>query len=169
MGAAMTPVIRTAHLSKTYASGHQALKQVDLTIKRGEIFALLGPNGAGKTTTFYMVVGLVPATAGRVRLDGEDITGLRMHERARRGIGYLSQEPSVFRKLSVRDNLMLILELQNLTAQRRRERADHGGGRHRLPRRPGQPLIYSVVHTHLTNLSPPLTAVGPYAKSGTLA
>src|SRR5581483_2514253 len=93
---------------------------VSLAFRAGEIVGLLGPNGAGKTTTFYMVVGLVPATAGRVRLDGADITGLRMHERARRGIGYLPQEASVFRKLTVEENIRAIVEVAGVP---RRERA----------------------------------------------
>src|SRR5581483_2751899 len=93
---------------------------VSLAFRAGEIVGLLGPNGAGKTTTFYMVVGLLPATAGRVRLDGEDITRMRMHQRARRGIGYLPQEPSVFRKLTVAENIRAIVEVSGVP---RRERS----------------------------------------------
>lgn len=83
---------------------------VDLAVAAGEVVGLLGPNGAGKTTSFYMIVGLVPADAGRIRLDDLDITRLPMHARARRGLSYLAQEPSVFRKLSARDNLLAVLQ-----------------------------------------------------------
>ena len=93
---------------------------VDLDFKAGEVVGLLGPNGAGKTTIFYMIVGLLPATAGRVLLDGSDITRLRMHKRARLGIGYLPQEPSVFRKLTVEENILAIVEVVGVP---RRERA----------------------------------------------
>jgi lipopolysaccharide export system ATP-binding protein len=88
------------------------VRDVSLSVKAGEIVGLLGPNGAGKTTSFYMMVGLVPADSGRIELDGEDITRLPMHARARLGLGYLPQEASVFRKLSVADNIMAILELR---------------------------------------------------------
>jgi lipopolysaccharide export system ATP-binding protein len=117
----MDPVsaISTEGLAKTY--GQRAVVDgVDLTIRAGEVVGLLGPNGAGKTTTFYMIVGLVPATRGRVLLDGQPITHLRMHQRARRGIGYLPQEPSVFRKLTVEQNILAILEA---TGVPRRDRA----------------------------------------------
>jgi lipopolysaccharide export system ATP-binding protein len=86
------------------------VKDVSIEVTRGEVVGLLGPNGAGKTTSFYMIVGLVPADEGVVMLNGEEITHLPMHVRARRGIGYLAQEPSVFRRLSVEDNLLAILE-----------------------------------------------------------
>jgi lipopolysaccharide export system ATP-binding protein len=101
--------IVTEGLAKAYGP-RMVVDGVNLRIDSGEVVGLLGPNGAGKTTTFYMIVGLVPATRGRVLLDGQDITGLRMHERARRGIGYLPQEPSVFRKLTVTENLLAIAE-----------------------------------------------------------
>ena len=87
-----------------------AVDNLDLDVAEGEIFGLLGPNGAGKTTCFYMIVGLVPADHGRITIDTQDITPLPMHGRARKGIGYLPQEASVFRKLTVRDNIMAILE-----------------------------------------------------------
>jgi len=109
-------------LKKSYR-GRQVVKGVDVTVERGEIVGLLGPNGAGKTTTFYMILGLVQSEAGRVLLDGTDLAGLPMHARCRRGLGYLAQEPSVFRKLTVRENLLLILELQNLTRAQRETRA----------------------------------------------
>jgi lipopolysaccharide export system ATP-binding protein len=101
--------IKTENLVKTYGN-KSVVDGVNLTIKAGEVVGLLGPNGAGKTTTFYMIVGLVPATSGRVFFDGKDITKLRMHERARAGIGYLPQEPSVFRKLTVTENILAITE-----------------------------------------------------------
>src|SRR5476651_2330119 len=104
-----SPAIVTEGLAKTYGS-RTVVDGVDLRFNGGEVVGLLGPNGAGKTTTFYMVVGLVPATRGRVLLNGEDITHLKMHQRAPRGIGYLPQEPSVFRKLTVEENIMAILE-----------------------------------------------------------
>lgn len=96
-------------LTKSY-DGRQVVKGVDLLVKRGEIVGLLGPNGAGKTTTFYMTVGIIPPDEGKIIFDNTNITGLPIHERARFGIGYLSQEASIFRKLSVADNIMAILE-----------------------------------------------------------
>ena len=99
-------------LRKRYKS-REVVHDFGLDLSPGEVVGLLGPNGAGKTTCFYMIVGLVPTDAGQIALDGEDITALPMHERARRGIGYLPQEASVFRKLSVADNLMAVLELRS--------------------------------------------------------
>ena len=107
-------------LRKRYKS-REVVHEFGLDLSPGEVVGLLGPNGAGKTTCFYMIVGLVPADGGQIALDGEDITGLPMHERARRGIGYLPQEASVFRKLSVSDNLLAVLELRkDLSANARR-------------------------------------------------
>lgn len=103
-------------LSKAYGSRY-VVKDVNLSVKTGEIVGLLGPNGAGKTTTFYMVVGMIRPEKGNIFLDGEDIKGLAMYQRARKGIGYLPQEPSIFRKLTVRENLMAVLEIQNSTLQ----------------------------------------------------
>ena len=122
--------IVTQGLVKTFGT-RNVVDGVDLDVAAGEIVGLLGPNGAGKTTTFYMVVGLVPATRGRVLLDGRDITKLRMHERARLGLGYLPQEPSTFRKLTVAENLLAIVETLPIP---RRERA-------------------TVVERHLTELN----------------
>ncbi len=110
-------------LVKSYG-GRRVVDGVSIEVKRGEIVGLLGPNGAGKTTTFYMVLGLVRSEGGRVLLDDEDLAPLPMHLRCRRGIGYLAQEPSVFRRLSVRDNLLLILEMQGLPRKHQLERAD---------------------------------------------
>ena len=98
-------------LRKRYRS-REVVRDFGLTLKPGEVVGLLGPNGAGKTTCFYMIVGLVAADAGRILLDGTDITDLPMYARARLGLGYLPQEPSVFRKLSVADNIRLVLELR---------------------------------------------------------
>lgn len=129
-------------LVKSYG-GRRVVDGIDIRVERGEIVGLLGPNGAGKTTTFYMILGLVRSEAGQVLLDGKDLAAVPMHQRCRRGLGYLAQEPSVFRKLSVRDNLMLILELQPLTRTEREERAEElmeKLGISHLARQPGQVL-----------------------------
>jgi lipopolysaccharide export system ATP-binding protein len=111
-------------LRKRYKS-REVVHDFGLDLSPGEVVGLLGPNGAGKTTCFYMIVGLVPTDAGQIALDGEDITALPMHERARRGIGYLPQEASVFRKLSVSDNLLAVLELRSdLSPAGRRKELD---------------------------------------------
>ena len=115
--------LHTQGLTKGF-NKRMVVKGVDLELSSGEVVGLLGPNGAGKTTTFYMVVGLCRPDRGDVFLDGEPITGLPMYQRARRGISYLPQEPSVFRRLSVRDNLMAVLETMDLTPVRRRERVE---------------------------------------------
>ena len=107
-------------LRKRYRQ-REVVREFGLTLDAGEVVGLLGPNGAGKTTCFYMIVGLVPADAGRIVLDGRDITGEPMYRRARLGVGYLPQEPSVFRKLSVADNIMLVLELRKDLDRRGRE------------------------------------------------
>ncbi len=101
--------LKAQHLAKAY-KGRQVVRDVSLSIESGQIVGLLGPNGAGKTTCFYMIVGLVNADQGRVLIDQDDVTHLPMHGRARAGIGYLPQEASIFRKLSVADNIMAILE-----------------------------------------------------------
>jgi lipopolysaccharide export system ATP-binding protein len=95
---------------------------VNVHVQRGEVVGLLGPNGAGKTTTFYMIVGLLHPTEGSISMDGEDITGEPVYLRARRGLGYLAQEPSIFRRLSVRDNVMAVLETMKLDHAEREER-----------------------------------------------
>jgi len=100
----------------------KVVDQVSLVINPGEVVGLLGPNGAGKTTTFYMVVGLLPPDGGRILLNGHDITHLPMYRRSRRGIGYLPQESSVFRKLTVEENLLVILETLDLSGREREER-----------------------------------------------
>ena len=108
-------------LRKAYRS-RQVVKDFGLSLDAGEVVGLLGPNGAGKTTCFYMIVGLVPADAGQILLDGKDITGEPMYARAKYGVGYLPQEPSVFRRLSVADNLRLVLELREDLDKTGRER-----------------------------------------------
>ncbi len=102
--------LHARHLAKAY-KGRQVVKDVSMDISQGEIVGLLGPNGAGKTTSFYMIVGLVQADSGSIHIDDQDLSGQPMHVRARLGIGYLPQEASVFRRLSVADNIMAILEL----------------------------------------------------------
>jgi lipopolysaccharide export system ATP-binding protein len=102
-------VLSVENLAKSY-KGRQVVKDVSLSVESAQIVGLLGPNGAGKTTSFYMIVGLVPMDHGRIRIDADDISLLPMHGRARRGIGYLPQEASIFRKLSVEKNIMAILE-----------------------------------------------------------
>ena len=116
----MTGSLQAIDLVKTYRR-RAVVDGVSVELRPGEIVGLLGPNGAGKTTTFHMILGLVPQRSGRIFLDGEEITGLPMYRRARKGIGYLAQEPSVFRKLSVEDNVMAIL--QTLPGSRKERRA----------------------------------------------
>ncbi len=113
-----------AHLAKSY-KGRQVVKDVSLEVGAGQIVGLLGPNGAGKTTTFYMIVGLVPSDKGQITLGGQDITFDPIHARARQGIGYLPQESSIFRKLTVFDNLIAILQTRkDLTEDQREQTAD---------------------------------------------
>ena len=115
--------LHTQEISKSYR-GRQVVKNVSIEVNQGEIVGLLGPNGAGKTTSFYMIVGLVKPDQGTVFLDEIDITKLPMYKRAQLGIGYLPQEVSVFRKLSVEDNIMAILELTQLNKQQREEKLE---------------------------------------------
>ncbi len=113
-----------SNLAKGYR-GRQVVQDVSLNLESGQIVGLLGPNGAGKTTCFYMIVGIIRADRGRIALNGEDITPMPMHERARHGIGYLPQEASIFRKLTVADNILSILETRpDLNKAQRRERCD---------------------------------------------
>ena len=107
----MSTLLQALHLAKAYKK-RQVVRDVSLEIRSGEIVGLLGPNGAGKTTCFYMIVGLINSDKGAIRIQNDDVTSLPMHERARKGIGYLPQEASIFRKLSVHDNLMGILEMR---------------------------------------------------------
>jgi len=113
--------LQTCEISKSY-SRRKVVDDVSVMVEQGEVVGLLGPNGAGKTTSFHIIVGLVSPDAGRVMVDNEDITYLPMYQRARKGISYLPQEPSVFRKLTVEENLMAILETLPLDARSRRER-----------------------------------------------
>jgi len=120
----MASTLSAHHLAKAYG-GRPVVKDVSLQVSAGEIVGLLGPNGAGKTTCFYMIVGLVEADAGDIRLDDESLMAMPMHRRARAGIGYLPQEASVFRQLSVRDNLLAILETRpELTRKMRHSLAE---------------------------------------------
>jgi lipopolysaccharide export system ATP-binding protein len=116
-------VLRATHLAKSYKS-RKVITDLSVEVESGQIVGLLGPNGAGKTTAFYMIVGLVPPDAGTVTIDGRDITHLAMHQRAHAGIGYLPQEASVFRRLSVEDNVMAILETRDLDDSARSERLE---------------------------------------------
>jgi lipopolysaccharide export system ATP-binding protein len=116
-------VLRAEGLVKAFKK-RRVVDEVDLSLRQGEIVGLLGPNGAGKTTTFYMIVGLLPADEGRVFLDDRELTDVPMYRRAREGIGYLSQEPSIFRKLTVEENVMAILETLDLSREERRERLE---------------------------------------------
>jgi lipopolysaccharide export system ATP-binding protein len=111
------------NLVKSY-SGRRVVDGVSLQVGRGEIVGLLGPNGAGKTTSFYMIIGAIRSEEGRVTLDEEDLASQPMHVRCRKGIGYLAQQPSVFRKLTVRQNLLLVLEMQALSRRDQQEKAD---------------------------------------------
>ncbi len=112
--------LKASNLAKSYG-GREVVKDVSLELSSGEVVGLLGPNGAGKTTCFYMIVGIVAQDRGRVEIDGEDITALPMHGRARAGVGYLPQEASIFRKLSVADNIMAILEVRPDLDRKQRE------------------------------------------------
>ena len=116
-------ILRTEGLVKVYGS-RAVVNGVDIRLRRGEIVGLLGPNGAGKTTSFYMMVGLVRPNGGRVIFRGEDVTNLPMHQRARMGMGYLPQEESIFRKLTVEENLLAILETLSLSKKERKERCE---------------------------------------------
>jgi len=113
--------LEAKHLHKRYGA-KSVVCDVDLILNKGEIVGLLGPNGAGKTTTFYMITGMIKPTNGQIFLDQKDITGDPMYKRSRKGIGYLSQEPSIFGKLSVEDNLRLILELTDLSKSDQEEK-----------------------------------------------
>ena len=116
-------LLETQGLVKSY-KGRCVVNQVSIQISRGEIVGLLGPNGAGKTTTFYMVVGAIKADSGRILFRSEDITTLPMYKRARSGMGYLSQEPSIFRKLTVEENIMAILETLDIPRSERKKRLE---------------------------------------------
>lgn len=114
-------LLETTGLVKEYG-GRRVVNSVDINVKRGEIVGLLGPNGAGKTTTFYMITGIITPDEGRIIFDRQDITKMPLHMRARYGIGYLSQEPSIFRKLTVEENIMAVLETLGFCPRERRRR-----------------------------------------------
>ena len=114
-------LLKTEKLLKAY-NGRRVVNQVNVTVQKGEIVGLLGPNGAGKTTTFYMIVGVIAPDGGRIFFNDKDITNLAMYQRARRGIGYLAQESSIFRKLTVEENIMAILETLKISRKERSQR-----------------------------------------------
>lgn len=117
------PKLQAIELSKSY-QGRKVVDNVDIAVDQGEVVGLLGPNGAGKTSTFYMIVGLARPDSGRVLLNSDDITDLPMYLRARSGISYLPQEPSVFRKMTVEENLLAVLETLPITPEQRRDRLE---------------------------------------------
>ena len=117
--------LRTENLIKKYKK-RVVVKGVSIDVNQGEIVGLLGPNGAGKTTSFYMIVGLISPNQGRIFLEQEDITSLPVYKRARLGIGYLAQEASVFRKLSVEDNIRAVLEMSSISKSEQKERVEIG-------------------------------------------
>jgi lipopolysaccharide export system ATP-binding protein len=116
-------LLETQGLVKVYG-GRRVVNSVDINVKRGEVVGLLGPNGAGKTTTFYMVTGVIPPDEGRIIFDQRDITWMPLHKRARCGIAYLSQEPSIFRKLTVEENIIAVLETLGFSPRERKRRCD---------------------------------------------
>ncbi len=116
-------LIQTEKLVKAY-KGRKVVREVEINVRAGEIVGLLGPNGAGKTTSFYMIVGLVRPSSGRVFFNGNNVTNVPMYKRARMGMGYLSQEPSIFRKLTVQENVMAILETLPISGKERKRRLE---------------------------------------------
>ena len=116
-------LLRTENLVKIYKK-RKVVNQLSVEVNPGEVVGLLGPNGAGKTTTFYMITGFIKPNTGKIFIGGEEITDLPMYKRARKGIGYLSQEPSIFRKLTVEENIMAILEMQDLDKKQRAEKLE---------------------------------------------
>jgi len=116
-------VLKAEHLMKKYKT-RTVVDDVSVKVEQGEIVGLLGPNGAGKTTVFYMIVGLIKPNEGKIYLDEEEITPLPMYQRAKRGIGYLAQEASVFRKLTVEENILSVLELRDYTKQQRKDKVE---------------------------------------------
>jgi len=116
-------LLETRGLVKVYAKRH-VVDSVDINVKRGEVVGLLGPNGAGKTTTFYMITGIIQPDEGKIIFDRQDITNMPLHMRARYGIGYLSQDPSIFRKLTVEENIKAVLETLGFSPRERERRCD---------------------------------------------
>jgi lipopolysaccharide export system ATP-binding protein len=117
-------LLETKQIVKSY-DGRRVVNKIDITIKRSEIVGLLGPNGAGKTTTFYMIVGIIPPSEGAIFFDQQEITTLSIHQRCRLGMGYLSQEPSIFRRLTVAENILAILETLPIGPKERKRRLNH--------------------------------------------
>ena len=116
-------LLRAENLKKVYGS-REVVKSVSLEIKRGEVVGLLGPNGAGKTTSFYMITGMIRPTKGKIYFDDQEITSMPMYKRARMGMGYLAQEPSIFVKLSIEDNLRLVLQITDMSKQDQKKRLE---------------------------------------------
>jgi lipopolysaccharide export system ATP-binding protein len=170
------PILRTEKLVKIYG-GRAVVNGFDIELQRGEIVGLLGPNGAGKTTSFYMIVGLVRPNGGRVLFEGEDVTDLPMHRRARMGMGYLPQEESIFRKLTVEENLLAILETQPLGRKERKERCaqllaqfgiEHVARQQALTLSGGEKRRLTIARSLVTNpsmlmLDEPFSGVDPMA------
>ena len=119
----MASKLEATNLKKSY-QGRHAVKGISVQVSQGQVVGLLGPNGAGKTTAFYMIVGVLSPDEGSIHLDGQNITGFPMHKRAKAGLGYLSQERSIFRKLTVEENLIAVLEMLPLSRNEKRERLD---------------------------------------------
>ena len=169
-------ILRTEKLVKKYA-GRAVVNGVDINLKKGEIVGLLGPNGAGKTTTFYMIVGLVRPNGGRVIFKDEDVTDYPMYRRARMGMGYLPQEESIFRKLTVEENIMAILEMQPLNKRERKNRCaellsqfgiEHVAKQEALTLSGGEKRRLTIARSLVTNpsllmLDEPFSGVDPIA------
>ncbi len=169
-------LLRTDKLSKIYG-GRTVVNGVDIHVRRGEIVGLLGPNGAGKTTTFYMIVGLVRPNSGRVFFSREDVTAMPMYKRARHGMGYLPQEESIFRKLTVEENILAILETTALNKQERKHRCEqlltqfgieHLAKNHALTLSGGEKRRLTIARSLVTNpsllmLDEPFSGVDPIA------
>ena len=170
------PVMRTEKLVKVYG-GRAVVNGVDINVRRGEIVGLLGPNGAGKTTSFYMIVGLVRPDGGRVFFQDKDVTDYPMHRRARMGMGYLPQEESIFRKMTVEENLMAILETTPLGRNERKHRCEelltqfgieHVAKQTALTLSGGEKRRLTIARSHVTNpsmikLDEPFSGVDPIA------
>jgi lipopolysaccharide export system ATP-binding protein len=170
------PVMRTERLIKEYG-GRTVVKGVNLEVRRGEVVGLLGPNGAGKTTSFYMIVGLVRPNGGRVLFQDRDVTDYPMHQRARMGMGYLPQEESIFRKMTVEENLMAILETTKLKRKERKTRCaelltqfgiEHVAGQQALTLSGGEKRRLTIARSLVTNpsmimLDEPFSGVDPIA------
>jgi lipopolysaccharide export system ATP-binding protein len=169
-------ILQTEKLVKIYG-GRAVVNGVDIELKRGEIVGLLGPNGAGKTTSFYMIVGLVRPNSGRVMFEGQDVSDLPMYKRARMGMGYLPQEESIFRKLTVWENIMAILEMQPMSRKARKERCeellnqfgiDHVAKQQALTLSGGEKRRLTIARSLVTNpsmlmLDEPFSGVDPIA------